>query len=376
MEDALESIIDYRGKTPHKSSEGILTLSAKSVKNGYIDYSQCYCISTDEYNKFMVRGLPKMGDVLLTTEAPLGVTARLDRDDVAIAQRLLTLRGKKNVLDTGYLYYYLKSQQGQAKLKERETGTTVTGIKQSEFRKIEIDIPEYTYQRKVVGVLENLDDKISTNEAINKNLSEMLQSLYVSEFNPTVHAISAKLSDICHYSSEKVNIDQLSIKTYYSTENMQPNKESAIEASNLPSVKQTTRCHKGDVLISNIRPYFKKIEYVTADCGCSTDVLCFVPESKELSAFLYETLYADRFFDYMIAGSKGTKMPRGDKQQIMQYEIVKPSPEQLSAFNSYATPMLAMIANGVRENENLSILRDSLLPKLMSGEIDVSDLNF
>lgn len=189
-----------------------------------------------------------------------------------------------------------------------------------------------------------------------------------------MYPVTGKLSDICHYSSERVNVDQLTTKTYYSTENMQPNKASAVEAANLPNIKQTTKCHAGDVLVSNIRPYFKKIEYVTTACGCSADVLCFVPESKELSAFLYETVYADRFFDYMVAGSKGTKMPRGDKQQIMQYGIVMPSPEQLSAFNAIATPMLALIGNHVLENERLSTLRDSLLPKLVSGEIDVSDI--
>jgi len=112
MEEALDALIDYRGKTPSKSEKGIETLSAKSVKNGYIDYSQCYYISESEYKRFMVRGFPKVGDILLTTEAPMGLVARLDRDDVAIAQRLLTLRGKKGVLDNDYLMYstntYLK----------------------------------------------------------------------------------------------------------------------------------------------------------------------------------------------------------------------------------------------------------------------------
>lgn len=316
MEDVLESLIDYRGKTPHKSEFGIKTLSAKSVKDGYIDYDQCYCISQDEYKRFMTRGIPQKGDVLLTTEAPLGVTSRLDRDDVAIAQRLLTLRGKSGVLDTGYLYYYLKSPMGQRKLRERETGTTVAGIKQSEFRKIEIDIPDLQVQKKISKFLETLDQKVNVNRRINKNLSEQLQILYSSEFAPTAYPITGKLSDICHYSTEKVAINQLSIKTYYSTENMQANKISAVEATSLPNIKQTTKCHAGDVLVSNIRPYFKKIEYVTSDCGCSTDVLCLVPKTKQLSVFLYETLYADRFFDYMVAGSKGTKMPRGDKQEF------------------------------------------------------------
>lgn len=171
MEDALDSLIDYRGKTPKKSETGIMTLSARSVREGYIDYSQCYFISEDEYTRFMVRGFPRIGDILLTTEAPLGVTARLDRDDVAVAQRLLTIRGKEGLLDTGYLYYYLKSPVGQAKLKEKESGTTVTGIKQSEFRKIMIDIPEISVQRKVASILDIIDKKIVVNNNINDNLA-------------------------------------------------------------------------------------------------------------------------------------------------------------------------------------------------------------
>lgn len=171
MEDALEAIIDYRGKTPKKSDSGIPTLSAKSVKNNYIDYSLCYYISPNEYKNFMVRGFPKIGDVLLTTEAPMGVVARLDRDDVAIAQRLLTLRGKKNILDNEYLLFFLQSPIGQALLKTRETGTTVTGIKQAEFRKIQINIPEIDIQRKIGGFLRTLNEKIEINNKINENLA-------------------------------------------------------------------------------------------------------------------------------------------------------------------------------------------------------------
>lgn len=171
MEDALEAIIDYRGKTPKKSDSGIPTLSAKSVKNNHIDYSLCYYISPDEYKRFMVRGFPKIGDVLLTTEAPMGVVARLDRDDVAIAQRLLTLRGKENVLDNEYLLYFLQSSSGQSLLKARETGTTVTGIKQAEFRKIQINVPEISTQKEIGGFLRTLDERIEINSKINENLA-------------------------------------------------------------------------------------------------------------------------------------------------------------------------------------------------------------
>lgn len=375
MEDALESLIDYRGKTPQKSDSGIMTLSAKSVRDGYIDYAQCYYISEDEYNRFMVRGFPKIGDVLLTTEAPLGVTARLDRDDVALAQRLLTIRGKEDVLDTGYLYYYLRSSVGQAKLKERQTGTTVTGIKQAEFRKIEIEIPDIAEQKKIATILGDIDCKIHNNKGINENLSDQIQAIYSNEFDPTTHMPSGVLADICSYSSDRIPVSELSISTYFSTENMQPNKMGSVDATSLPAITQTTGCHKGDVLVSNIRPYFKKIVYVTDDrCGCSTDVLCFVPKEDQYSAFLFGTLYMDRFFDYMVAGSKGTKMPRGDKQQIMNYPVVVPDKESLDLFNGLIVPMLDQIATNRSESSRLAALRDALLPKLMSGELDVSDL--
>ncbi len=156
---------------------------------------------------------------------------------------------------------------------------------------------------------------------------------------------------------------------------MQPNKAGAVNATSLPTISQTTKCHKGDVLISNIRPYFKKIVYVFDDCGCSTDVLCFVPNDIGLSAFLFSTVYADRFFDYMVAGSKGTKMPRGDKQQIMNYPVVVPSDHALMTFTNTVKPMLETISNNRAENVRLANMRDVLLPRLMSGELDVSEID-
>lgn len=198
--------------------------------------------------------------------------------------------------------------------------------------------------------------------------------IYCNEFDPVTHNPAGSLADICNYSPDKVPVAELSLSTYFSTENMLANKAGAIYATSLPAILQTTKCHKGDVLISNIRPYFKKIVYVTDDCGCSPDVLCFTPKKRDYSAFLFGTLYVDRFFDYMVAGSKGTKMPRGDKQQIMNYPIVIPTPDSLCAYNKITLPMLEQIDTNRSENVRLMTLRDILLPKLMSGELDVSDI--
>ena len=183
------------------------------------------------------------------------------------------------------------------------------------------------------------------------------------------------LSEICSYSRDKVAVSELDVSTYFSTENMLPGKAGATEATSLPTTPQTTACHTGDTLISNIRPYFKKIVYSEDECGCSTDVLCFTPGQPRYAAYLFSTLYADKFFAFMVAGSKGTKMPRGDKQQIMTYPVALPSDEELEEFNSLAFPILAQIHSNRGENMILSAVRDALLPKLMSGELDVSEIN-
>ena len=211
--------------------------------------------------------------------------------------------------------------------------------------------------------------------AINDNLAELLQTVYQERFGDVSAADEqGKLLDICFYSKGRVAVSELNTSTYFSTENMLPGKAGATEAASLPTTPQTTACHNGDTLISNIRPYFKKIVYCNDECGCSTDVLCFTPVQSKYAAYLFSTLYADKFFAFMVAGSKGTKMPRGDKQQIMSYPVALPSEEELKEFNALALPVLAKIHSNKAENKRLSATRDALLPKLMSGEIDVSGI--
>ena len=133
--------------------------------------------------------------------------------------------------------------------------------------------------------------------------------------------MKCKLSDICVFRKGKVDVSNLTLKTYISTENMLPNKGGITEASSLPTVQLTQEYKKGDVLVSNIRPYFKKIWRAKYDGGCSNDVLVFQGNSNIDGDFLYYILANDDFFAYSMATSKGTKMPRGDKTSIMQYEV-------------------------------------------------------
>ena len=295
--------------------------------------------------------------------------------DYVASTKLMVIRAKKDVVSPKYLYYFLKNSSTVAELQllaETRSGT-FPQITFSEVANLTIPVPSLAVQEVIVQTMQCLEDKITCNEQINDNLADLLQTIYQGRFGNDILAVNqGVLSDICSYSTDKVAVSELNVRTYFSTENMLSGKAGSTEATSLPTTSQTTACHKGDTLISNIRPYFKKIVYCEDKCGCSTDVLCFTPSQPCYSAYLFSTLYADKFFAFMVAGSKGTKMPRGDKQQIMTYPVVLPSEEELAGFNTIASPLLEQIYSNRAENKRLSILRDTLLPKLMSGEIDVS----
>ena len=129
------------------------------------------------------------------------------------------------------------------------------------------------------------------------------------------------LADICEYVKGKVDVTVLNKDTYISTENMIPNKGGITSASSLPTITQTQAFFAGDILVSNIRPYFKKIWFAECDGGCSNDVLVFRAKDGVNKRFLYYVLADDAFFNYSMMTSKGTKMPRGDKVSIMKYEV-------------------------------------------------------
>ena len=129
------------------------------------------------------------------------------------------------------------------------------------------------------------------------------------------------LRDVCDFSRDKVAVSTLNLRTYISTENLLQNKGGVTEAASLPKVEATASFDVGDILISNIRPYFKKIWRATFNGGCSNDVLVIRAKKNIEPKFLYYVLSEDKFFDLVTATAKGTKMPRGDKQVIMNYPV-------------------------------------------------------
>ena len=165
------SFIDYRGKTPPKTSSGIPLITAKIIKNGVIQEPQDF-IDETFYDEWMRRGIPKKGDIIFTTEAPLGEVAKIKTDKkLAFAQRVIILEPYEEILDSDYLFYALQDRVLKSRIDARSSGTTVFGIKSKELKKVEIDIPAIETQKKIGRVLSTIDDKVAVNNAINKNLA-------------------------------------------------------------------------------------------------------------------------------------------------------------------------------------------------------------
>lgn len=152
-------IVDYRGKTPVKSEEGVFLVTAKNIRQGYIDYEKSKeYIPANTYEEVMHRGLPRIGDVLITTEAPCGYVAQVDREDIALAQRVIKYRPKNSMqLDSTYLKFVLLGKEFQDKLEKAATGGTVKGIKGSTLHTMTIPIPDIKTQKKVVDTLSKLE---------------------------------------------------------------------------------------------------------------------------------------------------------------------------------------------------------------------------
>lgn len=140
-----------------------------------------------------------------------------------------------------------------------------------------------------------------------------------------------ELKDVSEYSKEKINIEEINISNYVSTENLVPGIGGKVLSSGLPSKGKATKYCKGDILISNIRPYFKKIWQADNEGGSSNDVLVLKAKRNIENKFLYYNLACSEFFDYVMSGAKGTKMPRGDKNHILGYKLNHPPLQEQKA---------------------------------------------
>lgn len=414
LENCMDAIIDYRGKTPRKTNAGIPLITAKIIKDGAIQPVSEF-IAEEDYENWMRRGLPLPGDIVMTTEAPLGEIAQLDGQKVALAQRVITLRGKKGFLDNGYLKYLMQSQYVQHQLDGRGTGTTVKGIKQSELRQITLRFPAFTEQRVIALILGTLDDKIALNRQINTTLESMAQALFKSwfvDFDPVIDkalAAGNPIPEPLHARAEArkalgdqrkplpAAIQQQFPDRFVFTEEMGWVPEgwevasigSKIELAYGKSLSvskrvpglipvygsggatglHSTALVEGPGIVVGRKGTVGSLYWVEKDFFPIDTVFYVVNNSGLPLYWIYEAL---QLLDIKSMGADSA-VPGVNRNVIYSKKMVFPKLQALEEYTKQISAITSRKKTVDAANEALITLRDTLLPKLLSGELRVPE---
>ena len=203
--------IDYRGKTPAKTASGLRLITAKNVKMGHLQRTPMEFVAPKSYDGWMTRGIPRIGDVLFTTEAPLANVAQLDTDEkVVFAQRIIVLQPLASNLDRTFLKYLLLSDVAQQRIHEKGTGATVKGIKARLLKTIPIEFPVLPEQQRIVSILDEAFDGIATAKANAEWNLQNARALFESHLNSVFTQrgpgwVEKKLSEVCAITSTLVD---------------------------------------------------------------------------------------------------------------------------------------------------------------------------
>lgn len=370
LENLLTLIMDRRGLTPKKlkgywSSEGFPALSAKNIKTGkIINQQEIRFVNKQLYDKWMPEKIDE-GDILLTSEAPLGELFLLrEKKDYVLSQRLFALRTDKTKLDASYLYYYLQSQIGRHELLRRLSGTAAEGIRQAELRKIQIHFPALEEQQKIALILSSFDDKIELNNKITKTLEEMASGIFKEWFVKSTN-------------SEKLIVKNNVIKdiAYVKTGNRPGKLTQKIENENIIPVygaKEITGYTKKSlynqkIILTGRVGTIGEVFVVDGHSWPSDNTLILIPKDYDYFYFLY---FLAKRINYLSL-NRGSSQPLIAQSDIENYLINSLDKTFIIKFNLIVSKLFLLKENKENENQKLAALRDLLLPKLMKGEIRV-----
>ena len=312
-----------------------------------------------------------------------------------------------------FRYYALKSLP----LQEMNADSAVPGLNRNDAHACVVRVPDEAEQRAIAHVLGSLDDKIELNRRMNETLEEMARALFKSwfvDFDPVrakmegrwrpgqsfpglpadlYHLFPARLADselgqipegwevktlgeVAEQRRNGVRPEHIDPDTPYIALDHIPKRCIALSkwgsADGLASNK--SRFKQGDILFGKLRPYFHKVGIAPVNGVCSTDIVVISPKSSGWFGFVLSHLSSSTFVGYTEAVSTGTKMPRTKWADMAQYEIVLPDPAVAKAFNAMLQPSLGSILSAVHESHALASQRDALLPKLVSGEVQISEM--
>lgn len=383
-----ELVIDYRGKTPKKlggdwCKQGYRALSAKNIKTGRIVQAETIrYIDESLYRKWMKDEVQR-GDILITSEAPFGQIFFWDSDEkIVLSQRLFCVRIKPEY-DARFIYYYMTTPEFQSELDGRATGTTVIGLRQPELMKCIIRCPEIQEQKVIAAILSSIDAKIIANEKVNDNLEQQAMALYRQMFveNNNDARRECRADECFDISIGKtpprkeaqwfsmnptdciwVSISDMGRCGMYIADSSEYLTHESVDKFNIKVVPDNT------VLLS-FKLTVGRVAITDGAMVTNEAIAHFKTDKPEINEYLYCYL---KDFNYQTMGSTSSIATAVNSKIIKAMPFVVPTDAELVSFHSATAPMFEMIKTRQRENTRLAELRDSLLPKLMSGEIDVS----
>ncbi|EMF4710551.1 restriction endonuclease subunit S [Providencia stuartii] len=381
LDEVVEYFIDYRGKTPNKVGLGIPLITAKIVKNGRLLPATEFILQED-YDDWMSRGYPEINDVILTTEAPLGEVALLKNKNVALAQRIITLRGYKNKLNNIFLKYWLQSDFGQYELDSRASGTTVFGIKASVLKKIPIPVPPLPEQKAIASVLSSLDDKIDLLHRQNKTLESMAETLFRQWFVEEAQDDWEEVNVLNIFSLVGGGTPKTSIDEYWN--------------GNIPWISggDISQSHKGFInkteksitelgLKNSSTKLLPKLSTIISARGTVgkyallEQEMCFsqsnygiIPKGHNCYYFVY--LLIGFIVDELLAAAYGSVFDTITTRTFESVDLKLPEMTVIANFEKTVIEFFKKKESNTKQIQTLENLRDTLLPKLMSGEVRVN----
>jgi type I restriction enzyme S subunit len=415
LEDCMAAIIDYRGKTPQKTESGIPLITAKVVKGGRIEQPDEF-IAEEDYEAWMRRGMPKAGDVLITTEAPLGEVAQLGGERVALAQRLIALRGKPGLLDNTFLKFLMQSNDVQNQLRARSSGTTVFGIRQSELRKIVLTLPPFSEQCAISHVLGTLDDKIELNRHTNVTLEGMARALFKSwfvDFDPVRAKIAGdnpglleSVADLFPNSFEESGTGEIPkgwVRTPFAATveiiggGTPQTSVADYWNGEIPWFSVVDAPRESDVWVIDTQ---KKITQLGID-GSSARILPIgttiisargtvgrvamagVPMAMNQSCYGLRGMLGNHgtftyFFTRQLVSllqqhAHGSVFDTITRETFMRVDVPSPPKSLVRTFEEIVEPVIQRIRTALFESRALAAIRDALLPNLISGKLRIKD---
>lgn len=389
--DIVSLTIDRRGLTPKKlggdwADSGYRALSAKNIKTGKIVQPDTIrFVNAEMYNRWMPVEIER-GDIIITSEAPFGEVYYWNSDEkIVLSQRLFAVRICPKICSE-YIYYYMMTGDFQGDMRGRATGTTVIGLRQPELMKCAVRFPDLPSQQRIASILRTIDERITLNKEINDNLEQQAQAyfqeLFVDNANSewTVGTISNLGTVVGGSTPSKAKPEYYTEAAiaWITPKDLSVNKSKFISHGENDITELGLRnssaniMPEGTVLFSSRAP----IGYIAISSGEVTTNQGFksvVPGPEIGTAFVYYFLKHNLPLIEGMASGSTFKEVSGSTMKNVPATI--PDPESLAKFNEFCTPIFTQQRILEEQTQSLAILRDSLLPKLMSGELDVSEVS-